>query len=107
MPKENWKSITVSEKSYEKLHLDYEKHKEALKLNGIFSFSSYIESLSGANRPTSVVDDLKEIACIQTQVLMIMSDYMLGTDKETCQTNQLRAKLHMNEFLKTFQENLN
>ena len=105
MPKDNYKSITVSEESYDKLRIDYNQKKEILKLNGIFSFSSYIESLSGANRPTSV-DDLKEIACIQAQTLMIMSDFMLGTDKETCQTNQLRVKMHMFEFLKTFQENL-
>lgn len=106
MPKENYKSITVSDKSYDKLHFDYEQHKESLKLNGIFSFSAYIESLSGVNSPTTA-DNLKEILCIQTQVLFTMSDYMLGTDKETCQTNQLRAKQHMFEFLKTFQEKMN
>jgi len=102
MPKENYKSITVSDESYNKLHSDYEKHKESLKLNGIFSFSGYIEFLSSTNRPTTA-EDLKELGCIQTQVLLIMSDYMLGADKETCQTNQLRAKQHMFEFLKTFQ----
>jgi len=106
MPKKNYKSITVGKESYQKLHDDYEKHREVLKLNGIFSFSAYIESLSGTNRPTTA-EDLKEIACIQTQVLMIMSDYMLGADKETCQTNQLRAKQHMFEFLQTFQEKIN
>jgi len=106
MPKENYRSITVSDESYDKLHSDYEKHKEPLKLNGIFSFSGYIESLSGVNRPTTA-EDLKEIACIQTQVLMTMSDYMLGVDKEICITNQLRAKQHMFEFLKTFQGRLN
>lgn len=103
MPKPNYKSITVKDESYDKLHSDYLKYKESLKLNGIFSFSAYVESLSGTNPPTSA-DDLKEILCIQTQVLIIMSDYMLGADKETCQTNQLRAKQHMFEFLKTFQE---
>lgn len=103
MPKENYKSITVSDESYNKLHSDYELHKESLKLNGVFSFASYIEFLSGTKRPTTA-EDLKEIGCIQTQILMIMSDYMLGADKETCQTNQHRAKQHMFEFLKTFQK---
>jgi len=103
MPKKNFKSITVKKKAYNKLHTDYENKKLDLAFNGICSFSSYIESLSNTSHMTPI-DDLKEILCINTQVLMIISDHMLGADKEICQENQLRAKQHMFEYLKTFQE---
>lgn len=103
MPKEGYESITISTESYDKLHADYTLHKEVLKLNGIFSFASYIEYLSGSKRPTTA-EDLKEIACIQAQTLLIMSDFMMGVDKQTCLTNQRNIKDHMYSFLESFQE---
>lgn len=106
MPKKNFKSITVKTKSYKKLQKDYNEKKLDLAFNGICSFSAYIESLSNTSHSTPI-DDLKEVLCINTQVLMIMSDLMLGTNKEICEENQLRAKQHMFEYLKIFQEKKN
>lgn len=102
MPKKNFTSITIKEKSYKKLHADYENKKIDLAFNGICSFSGYIESLSNTSQPTAI-DDLKEILCINTQVLMTISDFMMGTNKEICLDNQLNAKQHFFEYLKIFQ----
>lgn len=103
MPKKNFKSITVKTKAYKKLQKDYNEKKLDLAFNGICSFSAYIESLSNKSHQTPI-DDLKEVLCINTQVLMTMSDFMLGTNKEICLDNQLNAKHHFFEYLKTFQE---
>lgn len=102
MPKKNFVSITVKKTAYKKLQRDYHNKKQDLAFNGICSFAGYIESLSNTSHLTPI-DDLKEIMCINTQVLMIISDHMLGADKEICQENQLRAKQHFFEYLKTFQ----
>jgi len=101
MPKEGYSTFTVKDECYMKLHLRYNQNKNSLRLNGINSFSEYLASLAD-NNPTDL-DDIKELLCINNQILITMFDYMLGYDKETCQTNQLRVKQHMFEFLKKFQ----
>ena len=101
MPPDGFTSITVRTEYYNKIRLDYERNKVSLQLVGINTFAQYIESLSETRKITDL-DDLKELLSIQTQVLITMFDYMLGGDKETCDTNHLRAKQHMFEFLTKF-----
>ncbi|WP_299290362.1 hypothetical protein [Nitrosopumilus sp.] len=42
MPKEGFKSITVSENVYDKFHQVYEKSKDDLSMKGVNSFSGYV-----------------------------------------------------------------
>ena len=42
MPKEGFKSITVSENVYDKFHEVYEKSKDDLTMKGVNSFSGYV-----------------------------------------------------------------
>ena len=102
MPKENYKSITVTNDAYYSLHDEYDAKRQILKLNGIFSFSDYIESLANNSKPTTV-DDLKELLCIQVQAQFVLNDLMLGVSREQCQKNHFNQQQHMFEFLKEFQ----
>jgi len=45
LPRDGFKSITVSELIYDRFHNRYSKHKEELELKGISSFSGYLTSI--------------------------------------------------------------
>ena len=105
MPKDGYTSITIEDESYDSIHGDYQNKKQVLKLNGIFSFSDYLESLSKNAKPTTV-DDLKELLCILVQSQFTLNDLMLGVTREQCEKNHFNTKQHMFEFLKKFQDGL-
>ena len=42
MPKEGFKSITISERIYDNFRTHYEKQKEKVEMQGVFSFSAFV-----------------------------------------------------------------
>ncbi|MGI9229923.1 MAG: hypothetical protein ACR2P9_08705 [Gammaproteobacteria bacterium] len=107
MPKDGFKSVTISEEIYDKIYKQYEIDCDIYKEKGIFSFSGYVTQVLFDHKEQNNWNDIKELLIINNSLLIGMFDVMMGGDKDTAQNNLMHLKMTMFEFVKDFKGRVN
>lgn len=102
MPKEGFKSITISEEIFDKIYERYQKEMDAYKEKGIFSFAGYVTQVLFDYKQSDDFNDIKELLIINNSLLIGMFDTMMGGDRDTAESNLMTLKMTMFEFVKDF-----
>ena len=104
MPKDGFKSITVSDEVYNKLLKEYHLRSDELKEQGVCSFTGFITKSLNDHKEQSRSNDLTELLIINNSILFTMFDVMAGSDKDTAQDNILQMKMHMAKIIQSKQK---
>ena len=104
MPKPGFKSVTVSEKIFDKIYKQYENEQDDYKEKGVFSFSGYVTQLLVEQKDSKDFKFIKELLVICNSLLIGMHDAMLGGEKETAKNNLLCMKMLMHQIVKDMKD---
>ena len=104
MPKDGFKSITVSDEVYNKFLKQYQAKSDELKEKGIFSLSGYITMALHEHKGNQQLDDVVEMSMVTNSILLALLENMLSFDKETAMSNLMNMKMHMLQFTKKKQK---
>ena len=100
MPKDGFKTVTLSDEIFDKIYKQYDGVREEIKEKGIFSFSGYVTKTLIDHKERDDFNDIKELLVVNNTILLQMFEFMLGGSKESAQDNLLHIKMSMFEFLK-------